>query len=141
LSIARKLTTVLEADTTLAGLLKQTAALRRLDQDFRRLVPAGLAAASRVQAAEGSELTIRADHGAAAAKLKLLAPNLLAQLQGRGWHFTAIRIRVQVRNRVGERVKMPKKQIDAAGRFHLAKFVEQMPEGGLKESVRRLLKT
>lgn len=139
--ITRKLTTVLEADATLSALLKQTAALRRLDQDFRRLVPAALAAASRVQSAEGSELVLRADHGAAAAKLKLLAPNLLMQLQGRGWHFTAIRVRVQVRSGAGEEYKRPRKQIDSLGRRHLSGLADSLPAGSLRDAVERLAKS
>lgn len=141
MSSTRKLTAVFEADPALAGLLKQTAALRRLDQDFRRLVPHALATATRVQSADTTELLVRADHGAAAAKLKLLAPELLAKLRDRGWHFTAIRVRVQVRMQVGEQRKSLPKQIDNLGRCHLAGLADRLPEGPLREAVLRLVKT
>jgi hypothetical protein len=141
LSNTRKLTAVFEADPALAGLLKQTAALRRLDQDFRRLVPAGLAAASRVQSADTSELVVSADHGAAAAKLKLLAPELLGKLRDRGWHFTAIRVKVQVRTHVGEVRKPVQKQIDSLGRWHLEGLAATLPEGPLRDAVNRLAKS
>lgn len=140
MSNTRKLTTVFEADPALAGLLKQTAALRRLDQDFRRLVPAGLAAASRVLSADSNQLLVRADHGAAAAKLKLLAPELLSKLRDRGWHFTSIRVKVQVRTHVGEQGKVFPKHIDSLGRCHLEALAERLPLGALKDAVARLAK-
>lgn len=141
MSSTRKLTAVFEADPALAGLLKQTAALRRLDQDFRRLVPHALAAACRVQSAQTSELTVSADHGAAAAKLKLLAPELLNKLRDRGWHFTAIRVKVQVRTQVGEQQKRTPKQMDSLGRCHLAGLAATLPEGPLRTAVARLAKS
>ena len=63
------------------------------------LIPATLRHAVRPGPIEGSAWCLLVDGSAAAAKLRQVLPALQAQLCGRGWEVTAIRIKVQAAGR------------------------------------------
>ena len=81
-----------------------------------------------------------ADSGAAATRLRLLAPGLLAEFRGKGWQFNAIRVAVQVRTRPEPAPKSPRKSLDAKGQQSLQRLADQLPESTLQAAIRRLAK-
>ena len=61
-------------------------------------VPDALKPFTRAGAVKHKRLTVYADNGAVAAKIKFLLPSLLIKLQKQGLEVTAIRIEVQVKS-------------------------------------------
>ena len=76
--IPRKLQRIVTDDPVLAVLWDRTRPLRELQKLYIQLVPSFLSNVSRVGAVAGDELRLFADSGAAATRLRLLAPDLLA---------------------------------------------------------------
>jgi hypothetical protein len=104
---------------TLGTLLGATEELRALQARVRRLrelqtlyftsAPRELASSSRVKGYRAGTLFVGADNAAVAAKLKQLAPRLLASLQAIESEITKIRIEVQVSGRAPERTYVSRK--------------------------------
>jgi hypothetical protein len=67
-----------------------------LQQAYNELAPPALAPVSRVGALSAGRLTLVADSGSVAAKLKQVSPSLLLKLQKRGLEVNRIEVRVQV---------------------------------------------
>lgn len=72
-----------------------------LQQAYSEIAPPALLPMSRVGALSAGRLTLFADSGPVAAKLKQVSPNLLLKLQERGLEVNLIEVRVQVRERSG----------------------------------------
>ena len=99
---------------------------------------------------EGS-LTICADNGAIAAKLRHMLPSLLLKLQTAGYEVTAIRIAVQAdcNSPITGRRSTGKPGIDSAGRESLAQLAKKLPgsaseplyASSLKSAIIALLET
>ena len=62
---------------------------------FFELIPAHLAQHCNLGRISNGKLTIMAENGAIASKLKQISPSLLLKLQKLGWEVTAIQILVQ----------------------------------------------
>lgn len=76
----------------LVELVRDSSARLRAVQE---LIPAPLLPAIKAGPIDGATWCLLADNAAAAAKLKQLAPALLAHLRSRGWQVTSIRLKVQ----------------------------------------------
>ena len=136
---------------TIGDLLGATQELRTLSARARRLrelqtlyvgsAPRGLAQSSRVRNLRGGTLLISADNAAVAAKLRQLAPTLLASIRKSEAEITAIRIEVQVSGALHERTPASRKKpllADAIQEFDgLAK---RIPDGSLKSALARLVR-
>ncbi|APW36937.1 hypothetical protein RD110_06800 [Rhodoferax koreense] len=61
------------------------------------LLPAALRKAIRPGPIDGDAWCLLVDSNAAAAKLRQLAPALLAHLRTKGWAVTSLRLKVQIR--------------------------------------------
>jgi len=87
-----------QASPTLAGLaarvLDTQQRLRALDD----LIPVELRCAVAAGPAEGDVWCLLVNGSAAAAKLRQLAPALVARLQSRGWAVTSLRLKVRGRH-------------------------------------------
>lgn len=127
-------------DPTLAALWDRTRPLRELQKIYTACVPPYLRTASRVGSIAGGELKLFADSGAAATRLRLLAPALLAEFRGKGWQFSAIRVAVQVQTRPEPAAKSPRKSLDARGQQSLQRLADQLPESTLQAAIKRLAK-
>lgn len=68
-----------------------------LQQAYSEIAPPALLPMSRVGALSAGRLTLFADSGSVAAKLKQVSPSLLLKLQERGLEVNLIEVRVQVR--------------------------------------------
>jgi hypothetical protein len=92
----------------LQGINRQVRRLVALQDILTEVLPDSLAASTMVALSAADELVLFADNGAAAAKLKQLAPRILIFFRQRGHEVTAIRVQVQVRIRHNP---LPQKQI------------------------------
>jgi len=90
-------TAALDRSEPLAQMLALLRRSRMLFDDIDSLLPETLRADVRPGSLDGAQWTLLASHGAAAAKLRQLLPQLLHCLQGRGREVTSIRVRVQPR--------------------------------------------
>jgi hypothetical protein len=92
----------------LQGLNRQVRRLLALQDILTEVLPDKLASSTTVALSAADDLVLFADNGAAAAKLKQLAPRILAFFRQRGHEVTAVRVQVQVRIRHNP---LPQKQI------------------------------
>ncbi len=136
--IPRRMQRIVTDDPTLAALWDRTRPLRELQKLFATCVPPYLRTASRVGSVAGDELKLFADSGAAATRLRLLAPELLAEFRSKGWQFNAIRVAVQVRTAGPAGRKHVKNGVDQTGRDALARCAEGIPDSPLRDAIRRL---
>ena len=133
----------------LGSLLGATEELRTLQARVRRLrelqtlyfgsAPRELASSSRVKNYRAGTLFVSADNPAVAAKLKQLAPRLLASLQRIETEITKIRIEVQVSGRAPERVYVSRKSAlsaDTTTKFDA--LAAQVRDPGLRSALERL---
>jgi hypothetical protein len=87
---------LMSATQELKVLQTRTRHLLELQRVFLESAPAELASSSRVKGYKAGTLFVSTDSAAIAAKLKQLAPRLLASVQKREKHVTGLRIEVQV---------------------------------------------
>lgn len=134
---------------TFGDLLGTTEALKALTARVRRLkelqslyvrtAPRELASSSRVKGCRAGTLFIFADNAAVAAKLKQLAPRLLAAIRENEAEINQIRIEVQVGGRGGARpYRAGKRPLTPATIERLGALADAIPEGGLKAAISRL---
>jgi hypothetical protein len=131
---------IIAADTTLAAWqarYRQETALIAL---IRRHLPRPLADRVRVVDARTTELQLAVDAGAIAAVLRQRTPELLRQLLGEGWQFSAIRIRVQVRETPRPAMKTLSNHVDRSSLRPLAGLARELPEGPLKAALTRFVR-
>lgn len=136
---------------TIGKLLGATDELKALSAGMRRLrelqmlyagsAPRELAQASRVKNLKAGTLFVSADNAAVAAKLRQLAPTLLASIRKTEAQITGIRVEVQVSGAAHER--RPKSKKTALSAHAVGKFEElsnRVPDGGLKSALSRLVR-
>ncbi len=108
-----------------------------LQREYEQIAPASLIRYSHVLQLERQVLTLAANNGAIAAKLRQLAPQLTHALQNRGCEVTGIQVRVQVTHTARERT--PKRPaVSAAGRKRLIELAVELPDSPLKYALQRL---
>lgn len=81
---------------------------------WEAIVPDYLAKFSRASSIKNKQLNIYADNSVVAAKIKLLSPSLLIQLQKQVCEVTAIRVKVQVKSSPQPKLKTPRNLTPAA---------------------------
>lgn len=125
--------------------LKKLAAGTRRVQDLHKLylrsAPRELAVSSRVKTLKAGTLVVTADNSAVAAKLRQLAPTLLASIQKNDREVTGIRIEVQVG--AGARAPIRQSRKNALGPDAVQAFdalAGRIPEGPLKAALKTLVK-
>jgi hypothetical protein len=87
---------VLQASTGLRALTRETQRLADLTQIASRVLPGSIAPAVRAGYCRAGVLFLLAENAAVAAKVKQIAPRLLASYRRSGWQVTEIRVGVQV---------------------------------------------
>lgn len=116
-------------------LRRQVEQLAILQTVLTQILPDGLLV--RAVLLKAGELTLYADNGAVAAKLKHMTPRILAKFRQRGYEVTGIHLQVQARIRDNP---LPQKQIyvGASGRLAIQELAERLPRGELKAALARL---
>ena len=107
-----------------------------------KMLPPSLAQYCALSGFSGGNLTICADNGATATKLRQMLPSLLLEFQATGYEVTAIRIAVQAnyRNTQGRKFFRKNRSIGSAGIENLNTLASGLPESPLKTAIQSLAK-
>ena len=130
--------TLLGATEELRAVRARVRRLRELQTLYFRSAPRELAGSSRVKNYQAGTLFVSADNPAVAAKLKQLAPRLLASLREMETEITKIRIEVQVSGRAPERGYVSRKVAltpDTATKFDA--LASRVKDPALKSALER----
>ena len=136
---AHKINFYLSASERLQSLFTQAQYLIRLQQTWRKIVPANLAGSSKVAAIEQKILIVFVDNGAVAAKLKHLLPSLLKKLQHEQIEVNAIQIEVQANNPVNDKRLTRDMPLSTAARNSLKHLAAGLEDSPLKDSIEKML--
>jgi len=134
-----KIGDLLGASDELKTLSARTRRLRELQTLYLRSAPRELAMSSRVKNYRTGTLFIASDNAAVAAKLRQLAPTLLASIRETEAEITALRIEVQVSGAARERVRESQKNAltsDAVEKIQ--GLAMRVGDPGLKSALARL---
>lgn len=112
--------------------------LQLLQQVLRGHLPVSMAMACSVGSLRQGVLTVHADNGAMALKLKQMAPTLLGAIQERDASILSVRIIVQIEDRNQAR-KRNKPQLDAMGCNILAEFAQNLQDTPLKSAISNMV--
>ena len=137
----KKLGNFFGASDELKALTARTRRLRELQTLYFGSAPRELASTSRVKSYRTGTLVISADNAAVAAKLRQLAPTLLASIRKTEDEITSLRIEVQVSGAARERA--PEGRKNALGADAVSEFAElskRLGEGPLKTALKRLVR-
>ena len=131
---------LLGATDELKALSARMQRLRELQKLYAGSAPRELAGASRVKNYRTGTLFVSADNAAVAAKLKQLAPTLLALIRKTEAEVTGLRIEVQVSGALHERVaKSRKKPLSPDAIHKFDELANRVEDGGLKTAIARLV--
>ncbi len=121
----------------LQGLNRQVRRLLALQDILTEVLPDSLASSTTLALSPADELVLFVDSGAAAAKLKQLAPRILVFFRQQGHEVTAIRVQVQVRIRHNP---LPQKQISLSptAREAISELSATLDASPLKSALERL---
>lgn len=126
---------------TLARLADHASRLRRLQTVFEQHVPPALRASCSVANLKDGKLVLLARGGAAAARLKQIAPTLVEQFAVAGVPVTAVQVKVQIVEESEPRRAAPERSLSDAGRRSLAELSATLPpDSPLRESLERLVR-
>jgi hypothetical protein len=116
--------------------------LTAMHQAFMKIAPPQLVQRCALGGFSEGNLTICADNGAIAAKLRQTLPSLLLKFHAMGYEVTAIRITVQAnyRNNRGHGITGKKPGIGRAGMESLNDLAVELPPSPLKTAIESLLK-
>jgi hypothetical protein len=135
--MSHRLNTYFQTSPELRHLSGEVGRLQALQRIYEKHAPPSLLKSSRVAQLETGTLTLIADNGAVAAKLRQLAPELVRQFQASPFGVDEVRVRVQVV--VSPLIRRSGvKPISAAGRARILEGVEELRDSPLKEALLRL---
>jgi hypothetical protein len=132
---------LLTATEELKALSARTRRLRDLQTLYFRSAPRELAGSSRVKNYRAGTLYVAADNPAVAAKLKQLAPTVLASIRKTEAEVTGLRIEVQVsdaRSERSERRKAKALSLDAVEKFD--ELANRVADGNLRVALQGLVR-
>ena len=133
----RRLKALFKENSEILALTGVANRLVDLQKIWDGIVPSPLRPYVRAGGLRDRRITVFADNGAVAAKLKLLAPNLLKNLQNKGVDVTSIRVEVQVISRPQRPQRAPRR-LSAQAAGSLQSLSDQLPESPLGAALGRL---
>lgn len=136
MSANRTIGRVLDSLTELRPLMLRVHTLIALQNRYAQCIAPALAARSRISHDVAGTIHVQADSAAVAAKLRNLAPRILLDLQATWPNLTGIQIGTQPTpstNRPGG-----PRTLDATGKQELTALSEKLPEGPLRNALRRI---
>ncbi|MDP2759207.1 MAG: DciA family protein [Sideroxyarcus sp.] len=130
----------IESNPNLRTLAQAVGQIALMQRHYQAIVPSALGRSSRaVHYAEG-RLTLEADNGAVAGKLRQLVPHIISSFRTSGCEVTGIQIRVQASNSPPPAPAHPR-SLGAQGRHALEALAGELPDDSpLKSSVERMIK-
>jgi hypothetical protein len=137
--LPNRLNTFFTSTRELNQLKDKARQLMALQQQLEQVVPASLRRGCRVLKLDQHTLTVAADNGAIAAKLRQMTAEMAAQLQAKGCEVTVIQVQVQVNAPPYTPPPKPR-SLSQSGKNQLAQFAAQLSDSPLKDALRRLSK-
>ncbi len=110
-----------------------------LQQQLEDVIPPSLRRACRVIQLDQKTLTVAADNGAIASKLRQMTTELAAKMSHNGGEVTLIQVVVQVSPTPYTPPHEPR-SLSVAGKKHLAEFAGKIADSPLKDALNRLAK-
>ena len=114
---------------------------------FSKLVPVQLAQHCTLSRTSNGKLTIMAENGAIASKLKQISPSMLLKLQELGWEVTSIQILVQAHNFAKNTKTLADKgyakeklKLSQTGKDCLSQLATTLPDSDLKNTIQSFVK-
>lgn len=123
-----------DAFAALRAGVEQVASLQR---DLRALLPEYLANHVDPGSIKEGVLTLFAGHNALAARLRQVAPRLVADLQARGWHVTTLKVRVRPQD-APEPVRIKQARMTPVGADALRELADSLPSSPLQSALARM---
>ena len=136
-ALTQRLNSLLASTLELRQLSGKVRQLRAYQVHYEQIAPPSLLRSSHVMLVENNLMTLAANNGAIAAKLRQLAPELARQLQLRGCEVTGIQVMVQVDVPPVVRPEKPA-TISPAGKLQLSELAETLDDSPLKSALQRL---
>lgn len=134
-----RLNSYLASNLELRQLSSKAGQLAALQRHYETIAPASLALNSRILRLQQQTMTIAANNGAIATKLRQMAPELISLFQARGCEVTVIQIRVQVMSSPRITPPTPRK-MSISARDALNELDANLAESPLKSALRRLIR-
>lgn len=135
----RRINALFKENAELAILSDQANSLTAVQKTWRSAVPDALKPFTQAGAVKHKRLTVYADNGAIAAKIKMLLPSLLIQLQKQGLEVTSIRVEVQVKSGTRKAAK-PVRSITPQAAAKLSALADELDGSALGAALARLAK-
>lgn len=133
----RRLKSLLRDNADLHALANAAVQLNGLQTIWEGIVPPALQPHTRAGGVKHRRFTVYAANGAVAAKLKLLTPSLLKNLQNKGVEVTSIRIEVQVQSQ-RRTAPRPARTLSGNAAASLTQLADQLPDSPLRQALQRL---
>ena len=133
----RRLNALFRDNAELHALANEAGKFTGLQKIWDGIVPEALRPYTRAGGVKHRRLTVFADNGAIAAKLKLLTPNLLKNLQNKGVEVTSIRIEVQVQSQ-RRTAPLVARTISGQAADTLSQLADNLPDSPLRQALQRL---
>ncbi len=133
----RRFSTLFKENTELVALLGQADSLTASQKIWNAILPDALRPFTQAGGVKHKRLTVYADNGAVAAKIKLLLPSLLTKLQKQGLEVTSIRVEMQVKSSPRKPVK-PVRSISPEAASSLRKLADELSGSALGEALAKL---
>lgn len=137
--MSQRLNSYFDASQELRQLSRKIGQLLALQRHYEQIAPPSLARTSHVMQLDQKILTLVADNGAVAAKLRQLAPRLAQLFQQGGHEVTAIQVKVQVALPPIAPTTSPV-ALSSTGQKRLMASAEKLPDSSLKNALQRLAK-
>ena len=135
----RRLNTLFSSDAELKTLSAQAEKIAETQKIWGRVAPPPLNQNSHAGLIRNDQITVHTSNGAVAAKLKLLTPQLLKNLQKEGLEVTAIRVEVQVKSQPPAPTRIPPRISQSAARIIL-ELAKKLPDSPLQSALKQLAK-
>ena len=133
----RRIRALFKENNYLQSLISHAGDLTALQSNWAAVVPQPLREFTQAAGLKHRRITVFAENGAVAAKLKLLAPTLLKNLQIKGVEVTSIRVEVQVKSIARRSPKAPRHLSNQAANS-LSGFAESLPDSPLRSALEKL---
>lgn len=133
----RSISDIASQDSVLARLMADALALLALDACFKKMLPPALLPVSQVVRIREGELLLYADNGAVATRLRMLAPQLLPQLQA--LRADIMRLVIKVHPRVDPPLKSKERGMSAAALESFAQAAKTIRQPMVNAALVRLL--
>ncbi|CAG0973933.1 hypothetical protein MTYP_01384 [Methylophilaceae bacterium] len=133
----RRISALFTGNTELAALSGKARDLSISQQIWSAIVPDPLKKFTQAGTINHKRLTVYADNGTVAAKVKLLLPSLLTKLQKQGLEVTSIRVQVQVQSSPPKSQKTPRKLSPYAA-SRLEEMARELDGSALGEALGKL---